>query len=327
MSVATEVGDDDHDSDPGYGGDEGSASSSSIASYLFRYEEKYGRTYQNYNRESYIYPNDEKEQERLDLVHHAYTLALRGLCLAPIESDKRSLRVLDIGTGTGIWAIDFGDKYPGASVRGVDLSPIQPKFVPPNVRFYVDDIEQDWIDSSYDYIHCRNIAGSIADWPALVGRIYSHLKPGGWAELQETRNTPYSDDDSLKAGNALFELMDNLEMAHAKIGRILDPAPSFKIWLERAGFHQVQIKNFKLPVGIWPKNERQKLIGACMAKNFDDGVHAFTAKPFRDTLGWPAEKVEVLNMLVRNAARNKSVHAIFDFVVVTAQKPYTTTHS
>ncbi|CAI6101412.1 unnamed protein product [Clonostachys chloroleuca] len=327
MSVATEVGVDDHDNDPGYG-DELTCTSSSIQSYVYRYEEKYGRTFHNYNQGSYIYPNDEREQERLDLVHNAYTLALQGrLCLAPIESNKRSLRVLDIGTGTGIWAIDFGDKYPGASVCGVDLSPIQPEFVPPNVRFYVDDIEQNWIGSSYDYIHCRNIAGSITDWPALVGRIYSHLKPGGWAELQETRNTPYSEDDSLKADNALLELMDNLEMAHAKIGRILDPAPRFKIWLERAGFHPVKVRKFKLPVGMWPKEDRLKAIGACMAQNFVDGVDAFTAKPFRDTLGWPAEEVEVLNMLVRHAARNKSVHAIFDFVVVTAQKPYTTTHS
>ncbi|CAH0014516.1 unnamed protein product [Clonostachys rhizophaga] len=327
MSAAAEVGVDDHDNESGYG-DEGSTTSCSIESYVYRYEEKYGRTYHNYNPGSYIYPNDEREQDRLDLVHHICTLRLDGrLFLAPIESDKRSLDVLDIGTGTGIWAIDFGDEYPGASVFGVDLSPIQPVFVPPNVRFHVDDVEQDWKGSNYDFIHCRYMAGSIADWPALVGRIYSHLKPGGWAELQETINTLYSEDDSLKADNALVRLMDNLKMAHAKIGRILDPAPSFKIWLERAGFHHVKVQKFKLPVGMWPKDERLKDIGACMAQNFVDGVDAFTAKPFRDTLGWPAEQVEVLNMLVRRAARNKSVHAVFDFVVVTAQKPYTTTHS
>lgn len=34
-------------------------------------------------------------------------------------------RVLDLGTGTGIWAIDFGDMYPSAEVLGIDISPIQ----------------------------------------------------------------------------------------------------------------------------------------------------------------------------------------------------------
>jgi SAM-dependent methyltransferase len=39
------------------------------------------------------------------------------------------LRVLDAGTGTGMWAIDFADEYvdTGAQVVGNDLSPIQPR--------------------------------------------------------------------------------------------------------------------------------------------------------------------------------------------------------
>jgi tRNA1(Val) A37 N6-methylase TrmN6 len=33
----------------------------------------------------------------------------------------KSLRILDIGTGTGIWAIDMGDKYPNADIVSVSL--------------------------------------------------------------------------------------------------------------------------------------------------------------------------------------------------------------
>ena len=46
------------------------------------------------------------------------------LYLAPIE--KNIQKVLDIGTGTGIWAIDFADEHPSATVIGTDISPIQP---------------------------------------------------------------------------------------------------------------------------------------------------------------------------------------------------------
>lgn len=46
------------------------------------------------------------------------------LYLAPIE--KNVQKVLDIGTGTGIWAIDFADEHPSATVIGTDISPIQP---------------------------------------------------------------------------------------------------------------------------------------------------------------------------------------------------------
>jgi methylase of polypeptide subunit release factors len=39
-------------------------------------------------------------------------------------------KILDVGTGTGIWAIDAGDLFPSAEVIGVDLSPIQPNWMP-----------------------------------------------------------------------------------------------------------------------------------------------------------------------------------------------------
>lgn len=59
------------------------------------------------NCKGYMFPNDEKEKDRLDIAHEMMlTMLDRELFLAPIGDSPG--RVLDLGTGTGIWAIDFG---------------------------------------------------------------------------------------------------------------------------------------------------------------------------------------------------------------------------
>ena len=71
-------------------------------------------------------PNRQAELDRLDLKHHIMMLLSDGhLHLAPLVSPEK---VLDIGTGTGIWAIQMGDRYPESTVIGTDLSPVQPSW-------------------------------------------------------------------------------------------------------------------------------------------------------------------------------------------------------
>jgi len=49
-------------------------------------------------------------------------------------------------------------------VIGVDLSPIQPKWVPSNVEFVVDDIEDEWVhDKDFDFVHMRWVGTTLKD--------------------------------------------------------------------------------------------------------------------------------------------------------------------
>lgn len=258
------------------------------------------------------------------MIHHVfYRLINNRLFLAPI--DPNNLSILDIGTGTGIWPIDLGDQYPGAKqILGNDLSPIQPQWVPPNVKFIVDDVEQEWNNPEpYDYIHCRYMAGSIKNWPQLIRRCYQNLKPGGWLEIQESANTLYSEDGTLAPDNPMVKMMDGLMEACEKIGRTMDPAPSMQGWVKDAGFENISQQKFKLPIGSWPRDPRLKECGTFMALNFVEGVEAFTAVLFQDVLGWSPEEVQVLNANVREAVQRKTAHPLFDFLVITAQKAET----
>jgi hypothetical protein len=93
---------DDRDVDSAYAESIGDYSeSTSAASSVFDHQYENGRRYHSYKAGQYFAPNDEQEQERLDLLHHVQSMVLGGeLYRAPIEEPQR---VLDVGTGTGIW--------------------------------------------------------------------------------------------------------------------------------------------------------------------------------------------------------------------------------
>jgi methylase of polypeptide subunit release factors len=68
---------------------------------------------------AYYYPNDPSETERLDFQYELlkYTFSNRNY-FAPLVNPKR---ILDIGTGTGQWAIEMADEFPEAEVQATDL--------------------------------------------------------------------------------------------------------------------------------------------------------------------------------------------------------------
>lgn len=68
------------------------------------------------------------------------------------------------------------DLYPKSEFDGMDLSPIQPDWVPSNVSFVVDDIEHEggWTypENYFDYIHIRHVVHSLRDRKDVWDRIY-----------------------------------------------------------------------------------------------------------------------------------------------------------
>ncbi|KAK1839291.1 methyltransferase domain-containing protein [Colletotrichum chrysophilum] len=241
--------------------------------------------------------------------------------LAPVNHNKMH-RILDVGTGTGTWAIEVADVFSHAQVIGNDLSPIQPEWVPQNCKFEIDDVESTWyMDAPFDFIHVRYMACSLRDWPAFVGRVYDNLEPNGWAEFSDMSVLYACDDGTLTEEHALMRWDRLFMQACDMLGREHSPGPKLEGWIRQESFTNVRCHHFKIPLGPWPKDLHMKDLGWCNLIQTLEGLDAFTLKLFRSVLGWTEEAVQDLLDEVRQELEKKTYHAYYSSYVVYGQKP------
>ncbi|KAE8166311.1 S-adenosyl-L-methionine-dependent methyltransferase [Aspergillus tamarii] len=273
-----------------------SSFTTSIASSIKNYVYENGRRYHAFREGEYLFPNDETEQARMDMLHHIYRLILRGdLYKAPIPQSPR--RILDIGTGTGIYAIDIADEFPSAEVLGIDLSPIQLHWVPQNCKFVVDDVEAEWAypeTKQFDYIHQRNMAGSISDWSRLFQQAFHHIRPGGWIEMQEFRVWFYSQDGELSDESYIRQWNRHLVDGMNTFGKPINIVEALADKLKAVGFVGVREDVLKVPVGPWPKDPRLKELGQWMQIQTMDAIEPLSLALFTRVLGWTEQESRIL---------------------------------
>ena len=184
-----------------------------------------------------------------------------GLHLSPIDSHPQ--KILDVGTGSGIWAMQTADAYPSAEVIAFDISPVQPSWVPPNLHFEIDDLEKEWLwkHDSFDFVHCRFMFMSVRDWPTMLHQAYHTLKPGGYIELSELDLNPKPAYDGMpdpKIINKWFAVKGEIMKRQGIDMRI---ASKYKQLLIDAGFECVVEEVRTVPWGQWPEDEKLKRIG------------------------------------------------------------------
>jgi hypothetical protein len=214
-----------------------------------------------------------------------------------------------------------GEAYPAATVRGVDLTPIQPSWTPPNVSFLVDDVEQHaWLDRGLDLAHFRFMSVVLRDVPLALARAHAALRPGGWVELHELSGVPLCDDGSMPADDALAALYALAGAAWARMGLDVELPRRLRPLLEAAGFVNVHVDVRKVPIGAWARDEALKEVGTYQAVAVDELMQAFAGRPFA-VLGIPPEEGVVRVALARRALKNLRVHRYFEYYFWWAQKP------
>ncbi|KAI5459417.1 S-adenosyl-L-methionine-dependent methyltransferase [Mariannaea sp. PMI_226] len=311
--------DDLADDDSALGVTDEELSTASLRSSILEYHMRDGR---GYHRDlTYFLPSDEHESDRLDLQNHHLRLTFGGKRYFSPNADTAK-RVLDVGTGTGVWAIEFADEHPHAEVFGVDIAAIQPAFVPPNCTFEVDDVEKDWTwGSKFDYIFVRLMTGSFADWEKFTRQCCDFLEPGGWVEIIDPTLPAKSEDGTLHPDSPLHKWGELTTKGAANLGRRFDEGVNHESRLKALGFVNVQTLTFKWPTNTWPKDPKFKEIGLWTLANIEGNLEVISSILLARGLNMSREEILVFLADVRAAMRDRRVHAYWDVVVVIGQKP------
>jgi trans-aconitate methyltransferase len=292
-------------------GPEGSSTFSVNSSQQYLFQKRHGRTYHTFSaHRDYLLPNDEPERDRMDMQFWAIIEVLGHRYFhAPIAENPQD--IIDIGTGTGMWAIEVAELYPNASIIGTDLSPMQPTWVPPNVTFELHDcLQYPWeFSRQFDLIHTQLLNGfAVKYWREFYTECFRNLKPGGWVESHECDLMLYSDDNSIPNNSAVVRWLNlwdegagrGFRITGAELGDIMG----------RVGFVDVVVKKIKIPIGVWDKTQLNA--GMLSLTAITEHMEGISMRVFMEKLGMTEEEMRRYTEPAVREWRSKNFHSYWD---------------
>ncbi|KAF9019978.1 S-adenosyl-L-methionine-dependent methyltransferase [Hymenopellis radicata] len=91
-------------------------------------------------------------------------------------------KILEVGAGSGAWAIYAANKYPEAEVIAADMNPLPARPLPSNLRYQETNALEPFPfpAGSFDIVHIRLTLCHLQDGPAVLTRLIDLVAPGGW---------------------------------------------------------------------------------------------------------------------------------------------------
>ncbi|KAG0198646.1 hypothetical protein BGX33_012202 [Mortierella sp. NVP41] len=209
-----------------------------------------GRTRHTVENAPYMLPNDLTESDRLDAQHYLVRFIFKGNYNVQLNPESPNLRILDVATGTGVWALEMAHEFPKAEIHGVDISAIFPTEIkPPNCHFQLCNILDGlpFPDNHFDFIYQRLLvyALSPAQRRQVNAELLRVLKPEGYLQLVESDGIVYNPGPQMEKIN---QLSLETSLRHG-----VDPreVQTMKSGLKHSGYINVNSFNIALPVGVW----------------------------------------------------------------------------
>ncbi|KAK4442747.1 S-adenosyl-L-methionine-dependent methyltransferase [Podospora aff. communis PSN243] len=244
---------------------------------------------------------------RLNQQHQVFRLLLTPsnppstLLTTPLPpSTVTPLRVLDLGTGTGIWAAEFAAEHPHTSVLGVDL--YQPSFPAPDnctfAKLNIEASDEEWDavipPGTFDLVHTRMVLMTLKNPRDVLRKVFRALKGGGRVEFQEKQDPYRTDDPSEEAQNCAVLRNSRLRMEAAmRCGLDRTVARRIPGWMGEVGFEGVEAEERRIPIGGWMTGcEELRVAGEKWKECLEWGTMGFSRRVLMEGFGWSEEQAE-----------------------------------
>jgi ubiquinone/menaquinone biosynthesis C-methylase UbiE len=265
----------------------------------------------------YTLPKDLEESGRLDFQHFLLRSAFKGNYIAPINAPRD---ILDVGCGTGRWAMEMAQTFPDANVIGIDIVPPEQDKAqvfgyglenkPDNYAFVQGDILQGlpFPDRSFDFTHMRLLFSAIPSdrWPRAVGELTRVLRAGGWVQLLEAYPVP-------NGGPILKRWQHWSEQLGKQRGIDFLIAQHLGELLQQAGLRDVHQQRADLPVGKWGGR-----LGVMLEKDLTAVIRGMKFPIVKMGTASAEEYDSVCEAMIPEFAREQE---IFPFYVAYGRKP------
>jgi ubiquinone/menaquinone biosynthesis C-methylase UbiE len=173
-------------------------------------------------------------------------------------------RVLDLASGSGLWAMEVARQYPEVEVIAVDISePLtgyarayaKVRGVEENLRFDVMNILKplDFPDASFDLVNARTLFSSLfpADWLPLLQECKRILKPGGVLRLTELERSMTTSPASERFWDLYVRALQVSGRTFAQSGPFVGIVARLGPLLTQAGFGHIQECSHSPLVAAW----------------------------------------------------------------------------
>ncbi|KAL1848589.1 hypothetical protein Plec18170_007898 [Paecilomyces lecythidis] len=130
-------------------------------------------------------------------------------------------------------------------------------------------------------------------------------------EFQDWDQYPYSEDGSLE-NTDIEKYFHEVIGAFAQQGYEASPGPKLEQYFKNAGFEDVHVEKFRIPLGSWPKDKHYKKIGTWMMLQGQEGYEAGAMAVLTRHKKWSEDQVRVLVNKTKSDARNGNIHALFN---------------